>query len=322
MHLAFVILSTAAQAGPLRIPGQWNCRGAVEWPTMQQLKRQTGMLLRSTILPSRILGVSMSRSYLLLLNQNECPAARWTMELLLAEQGMTRQQADRDFSDLAKDLGRDNDHFPFVAFFGGRDEGSLFHELFWGAGPAWSSVSLGGWSTFALIGRLSLAFQVHLMEHGQPSKASYQELLTLQHATRRRACCATARTPRPRSCQIAGNKCVRVVDSPCSSSCRSRRVIARVVQKSSVERHATWTDRSIFVNRRPVTGPVECTRQGAAAGLRADLPPATLSLELEVFPQCRARHCTKYWGPDDAGAAAARTANRNSARGLTMFHIG
>ncbi|CAE7657097.1 unnamed protein product [Symbiodinium sp. CCMP2456] len=309
MHLVFVILFLpAAQASPLRIPGQWNCRGALEWPTMQQLKRQIGMLLRSTILPSRILGVSMSGSYLLLLNQNECPAARWTMELLLAELGMARQQADR--------FGRDDD-LPFLTFFGGGDGASLFHELFWGAGPAWSSVSLGGWSTFALIGRLSQAFQVHLMAgRGQ------QELLSLQNTTRRRA--VVAQLPELLALALARLQATNV-----SGSWAVRAVAAAAVEESL----RGWSKRALSNGLPPgqVAASLLVDAQSPDLWNALDkvlLPdfvqiclPATLGLESsEVFRQCLARHCTKHWGPDEAGAAAR--ANRSSATGLTMFHIG
>ena len=290
---------------------------------MQQLKRQIGVMLRSTILPSRILGVSMSGRYLLFLNQNECPAARWTMELLLSELGMARQQADSDFSGLAKGFGRDHVNFPFVTFFGGRSEGSLFHELFWGAGPAWSSVSLGGWSTFALIGRLSQAFQVYLMKQGQPSKEAFQELISLQNTTRRRA--VAAQLPELLAIALAKLQATNV------SGSWTVRAAAAATAEEALRR---WSKRALSngLSRGQIAASLLIDAQSPDLWNGLDkvlLPdavqiclPATLGLEpSEVFPQCRAKHCAKYWGPDEA-YAAARSANRSSARGLTMFHIG
>ena len=160
--------------GRPRIPAEWSCRGGSQEAAMRKLRGKVGHMISSSVLPVAIVdGDELSQLFRDFREQDSCRAARWTMELLTVE--LYLEQLSRldigGGGDWIGALGANGDiHFPFDLFF--RKSPSFFQTLLWGDGPAWSSIAAGGWSTFALLGRLVNALVKYITHLAKPTAAA------------------------------------------------------------------------------------------------------------------------------------------------------
>eukprot|EP00439_Symbiodinium_sp_Y106_P053297 s3047_g7.t1 len=324
--LIFTLLGIpSSQADWPCIPSPWSCRGSRKWRLAERLIGQVGMLLNSMSLPARILdGVELSESYReFLTDHGGCLAAQWTMELLHVELGMSRSETHGDW---AQALGVDGIASPFNTFFRG-DRACLmfFHQLLWGSGTAWSAVAATGWSTFALLGRLSKAFQLYLERQGKPSSEALQGLLSLQLTAERRNIAEQL----PDLIQTA------------LSSLKDTNISAPWKVRAAAAAHAEdllreWSREALYHGLPPwqvvASFLIDLRSPVFWQLLDTMLLPDSVSICLPKLltwkssanrGYCIARHCAKFWDVDEASAAAtARTANRSAARDLTIFHVG
>ncbi|CAE7245210.1 unnamed protein product, partial [Symbiodinium sp. CCMP2456] len=309
------------------IPAPWSCRGSKKWWLAERLIGQVGMLLNSVSLPARILdGVALSESYReFLTDHGGCLAAQWTMELLHVELGMSRSETHGDW---AHALGVDGIAAPFSTFFRG-DRACLmfFHQLLWGSGTAWSSVAASGWSTFALLGRLSKAFQLYLERQGRPSSKALEGLLSLQLTVERRN--IAEQLPELIQTALSSLKATNM-----SAPWKVR--AATAAQAEDLLRE--WSREALYRGLPPwqVVASFLIDLQSPLFWQLLDtmLLPDSVSI---CFPKllswkspvnrghCIARHCAKFWDVEEAFAAAtvhADAANQSAARDLTVFHVG
>ncbi|CAE7737446.1 unnamed protein product [Symbiodinium sp. CCMP2592] len=302
-----------------QIPSHWSCRGQVDWPSLRMLKEQVGRMMEHELLPVLILEGG-SRKYWDFLFQEDCNAARWTVELLYAELVMIRAGLSNDSAEALGSAGMGFNH-PFTIFFrGSHPSMDLFHELMWGAGSAWSSVSAGGWGTFALLGRMARAFQAYLQKQGKPaSEAVQQAIKTLQPSETRQT--IAAGISRIFTVAMVG------LQQANTSAPWEHRAAAAAAAETLLRK---WSRAATFSGLPPwqILGSLLLDAQAPKFWQLLDailLPDAVRIclpqvLGLQSSCRCRAGHCSKFWGTDQALAAAAGN-HSNKAGDLAIFRV-
>ncbi|CAE7222843.1 unnamed protein product [Symbiodinium necroappetens] len=301
-----------------QIPPHWSCRGQVDWPSLRMLQEQVGRMMEHELLPVLMLEGG-SQKYWDFLFQENCHAARWTVELLYAELGMIRAELSNDWADALGSAGMDINH-PFAIFFRrSHPSMDLFHEIMWGAGSAWSSVSAGGWGTFALLGRLSKAFQVYLQKQGKPAREAVEAIMIVQPTETRRT--IAAGISRVLTVALAG------LQHANASAPWEHRAAAAAAAETLLRR---WSRAATYSGLPPwqILGSLLLDAQAPKFFQFLDailLPDAVRIclpqvLGLRSSCRCRAGHCSKFWGRDQALAAAAGN-HSNKAGDLAIFRV-
>ncbi|CAE7229374.1 unnamed protein product [Symbiodinium sp. KB8] len=304
------------------IPSPWICRGWIA----NRLMGQVGMLLRSTYLPARIVeGVELAEKYReFITDPGGCLAAQWTMQLLSVELCMSRFQTGADGTQA---LGVDGIMSLFAMFFRGDAACMMFFDqLLWGTGAAWSSVAAAGWSTFALLGRLSKALQIYLDMQGGPSSEALQGFLLLPTGEMRNI---AERLPKLLQSSLSSLRAINV-----SSPWKVRAEAAAKAEDLLRE----WSREALYQGLPPVQVValllVDLRSPELWQLLDRMLLPHSVSLCMpKLFGwasfahrgRCKARHCSKFWDLDEAyvaGTANAHAANQSSVRDLTIVHVG
>ena len=304
-------MGSSQQHGPC-IPYPWSCRGWIA----NRLMGQVGTLLKSRTLPVRIVeGVELAESYReFITDHGGCLAAQWTMELLWVELEMSRSRIGADGTEA---LRVDDITSPFAMLFRGDTAClMLFHQLLWGTGAAWSSVAAAGWSTFALLGRLSKAFHIHSEIQGEPS--SKQGLLSLLMRERRKI---AERLPKLLQSSLSSLQATNV-----SAPWKVRAAAAAEAEGLLRE----WSREALYQGVPPVQVVASLLLDPRSPELwqlldRMLLPDSVSLCMPKLFGwtsfahrgRCMARHCSKLWDLDEAyiaGTANAHAANQSSAR--------
>ena len=318
LHVALFGLLFPSWAKRPQIPPHWSCRGQFDWPSLRMLKEQVGRMMEHELLPVLMLEGG-SQKYWDFLFQEGCHAARWTVELLYAELSMIRAGLSNDWAEALGSAGMGVKH-PFTIFFR-RNHPSfgLFHELMWGAGSAWSSVSAAGWGTFALLGRLSKAFQAYLHRHGKPASEAVQAIMTLQPTETRQAIAAGISSIF--TVAMAG------LQQANTSAPWEHRAAAAATAETLLRR---WSRAAAYSGLPPwqILGSMLLDAQAPNFWQLLDailLPDAVRIclpqvLGLQSSCRCRAGHCSKFWGTDRALAAAAGN-HSNKAGDLAIFRV-
>ncbi|CAE6948932.1 unnamed protein product [Symbiodinium sp. CCMP2456] len=302
------------------IPSPWSCRGWIA----SRLMGQVGMLLKSSTLPARIVeGVELAENYReFITDHGGCLAAQWTMQLLSVELDISRSQTGADGTQA---LGVDGMMSLFAMFFRGDTACvMLFDQLLWGTGAAWPSVAAAGWSTFALLGRLSKALQIYLDMQGEPSGEALQGFLLT--GERRNI---AERLPKLLQSSLSSLRAINV-SAPWKVRARA------AAQAEDLLRE--WSREALYQGLPPVQVValllVDIRSTELWQLLDRMLLPHSVSLCMpKLFGwasfahrgRCTARHCSKFWDLDEAYVAStsnANAANQSSARDLTIFHVG
>ena len=317
-----LVLELLLAAGRPHIPSQWSCRGQVEMQSLRRLQAQVGRLMEHDHLPAIIVeGDKASINFARFLFEDTCLGARWTMELLVAELAMKNSEVGNNGSSWAAALAADGDiHDPFTVFF--RVEAPrmlLFHELLWGTGTAWASVSAGGWSTFALMARLSRSFQTYLTKQGKAASEALEALLRLQPTKARHH--MAERAPAVLSTAQAFLQAANL------SEPWAHRAAATAAAEKLVR---SWSRAALNVGLPP-------WQLVAALLLDAQAPHFWHLLDEVLLPdavricipqvlgmqsssRCSANHCTKLWGLDQAQPVHAQR-NHSAVGDLAVFRV-
>ncbi|CAJ1327068.1 unnamed protein product [Effrenium voratum] len=283
---------------------------------MRELKAKVGRLAENTGLPAIIYeGDKYTLVYRDFLMQNECPAARWTVELLAAQLATQRLRAAASAAEAAEALAWGLGPVPEVLNLGqGVEGGAMFWPgchlqtktaLLWGNGATWPAVARGNWGTFALLASLSREFQRLLGGEGEDAgyllpmlrERLLKDSKELEHAEQ---------LPDLLAANLELLRSVNRSDSSWPSLAKT----ARHVEDSLRD----WSRRALMSGLQVGTV-VALLLQGGAFWRALDalllpdyvqlcLPQAlnTLDVPPESSP-CRLRHCRHFWGASSLQAA-------------------
>ncbi|CAL1134364.1 unnamed protein product [Cladocopium goreaui] len=289
--------------------GHWRCRNLiqVDREAIHELRGLVGRLSQNSGLPSIAYeGHTYTLVFRDFLEGHSCSAARWTMELLVAQlaaQRMENRQAVQPLALFFRPLGL-----------------SVFQALLWGSGASWAQVSRSGWGTFALLSSLARDFGRLLRRSpGQPE------------ASRSFAEASKSYWPKKEMEDLA-------MEVP-------KMLELAIEHLQLVNRSANWDFESLSIHMETVEAVVRgWSRSAIIAGIHATtvisllllerqsedfwrlvdevllpdavelcLPQAVLGSEYDPSP-CSQRHCRPLWGRDAALVAAAALRNASAVR--------